>query len=201
MKCSATGTAAVADATSIRMLAERRVKALVKKGYRLVESSIETEFGKPVSAGAAVVVPVTASARQVADVDESQVRAAVKGRSLDDARAALAQYGSVDISVTPAWAATMPSFDFRIDVKLVVSSPSPSASDSATPPRTDPPPVKTVTPPEASPSPPASESVPPASPSVTESPTPDLPTPTPPPPTPTPTTPGSVGPSPSASAA
>jgi hypothetical protein len=198
LKCGATGTAAMADATSIRTLAQQRIKALVKSGYKVVANSIQTDFGKPVSDGTTVTVPVTASARQVANVDENAIRSAVKGKSLDEARAALAKYGTVDISVTPAWASTMPSFDFRIDVVLVTPpSPSPSVTSSAMPSRSEPPPAPTPPPAAQSAGPSASPSgsAPAASPSPT-----DTPTPAPPTSTPTPAPSGSAGPSASPSA-
>ena len=176
MECSATGTAEMADAASIRTLAERRIKSLVKSGYKLVANSIKTEFGKPVSDGATVTVPVVASGRQVPAIDENQVRAVVKGKSLDQARTALATYGTVDISVSPSWASTLPNFDFRIDVQLVVPASTPAASGSAAPTRTVAPPVRTATPAPSTVSPPASGSVPPASATPTDSPTPPPPT-------------------------
>ncbi len=134
LTCTATGTATLADMTRVKALGERRVKGAVKTGYVLVENSVTTELGTPVMQGSAVVVPITVRAMQVPVVDPNEIRSGVKGKSLDEARTFAGRYGTVEISVSPGWASTLPSFDFRIDVQLVVppidagSSASPGAS-------------------------------------------------------------------------
>ena len=130
LDASATGTAVVADLASVRKVAEGRVRSAVKSGYSLVDGSISTELGAATTQAGAVVVPVTAQGRQTRNVDVGQVRAAVQGMSVEQARTYLGQYGHVDISVSPGWASTMPSFDFRIDVQLVEASPQPTAGAS-----------------------------------------------------------------------
>jgi hypothetical protein len=130
LDASATGTAVVADLASVRKLAEGRVKSAVKGGYSLVDGSISTDLGAATTQAGAVVVPVTAQGRQTRIVDVGQVRAAVQGMSVEQARTYLGQYGHVDISVSPGWASTMPSFDFRIDLQLVEASPQPTAGTS-----------------------------------------------------------------------
>ena len=161
LACTGTGTATVADMTAVKALGERRVKAAVKTGYVLVESSVTTELGTPIAQGSAVVVPVTVRATQVPIVDTNVIRAGVKGKSLDEARAFAASYGTSEISVSPSWASTMPAFDFRIDVQLVLPEGA-AAGGSASPVATAPPirPVTTANPPTA---PPASGSQPAAS--------------------------------------
>jgi hypothetical protein len=127
LTCTATGTATLADMTGVKALGERRVKAAVKTGYVLVESSVATELGRPIVQGSAVLVPVTVRAMQVPVVDPNVIRAGVKGKSLDEARAFASRYGTAEISVSPDWASTMPSFDFRIDIQLVAPTGSPPA--------------------------------------------------------------------------
>jgi Baseplate J-like protein len=131
LACTGTGTATLADMTAVKGLGERRVKASVKTGYELVANSVTTELGMPIVQGSAVVVPVTVRAMQVPVVDPNAIRAGVKGKSLDEARAFASRYGTVEISVSPGWASTMPSFDFRIDIQLV--APSIDAGSSASP--------------------------------------------------------------------
>jgi hypothetical protein len=120
LACAGTGTATLADMAAVKALGERRVKAAVQAGYELVESSVTTELGTPVAQGSAVVVPVTVRATQVLVVDRNAILAGVKGKSLDEARTFAARYGAAQISVSPDWASTMPSFDFRIDVQLMM---------------------------------------------------------------------------------
>jgi hypothetical protein len=140
LNASATGTAVVADLSTVGKLAERRIRAAVRSGYSLVDGSIATQLGTAVLQGDTVVVPVTAQGLQTRIVDVGQVRAAVQGKSVQEARTYLSQFGQVDISVSPGWASTMPSFDFRIDVQLVTVSPSPSsgASGSGSPAASEP---------------------------------------------------------------
>lgn len=130
--CQASGTATTADMTTVRSLAERRVRAAVRTGYSLVENSITTSTGVPIAQGTTVVVPVTVSGSQVPTLDVNQLRSSILGKSVADARSLLSQYGQVNIAVSPGWASTMPSFDFRINFQLVLPStqPSPGASPS-----------------------------------------------------------------------
>jgi hypothetical protein len=175
LDCQATGTATMADMTSVVALAERRARAAVRTGYALVESSVTTNVGATITQGSALVVPVTIQAVQVPDVDADQLKAGVIGKSLDEARSFLSQYGQVEISVSPDWSSTMPSFDFRIDLRVIVPKVEPSASPSAAgEPRTTKRPTTVPRTPVAassasSPSQPVSAS---SSPSPTETPTP-----------------------------
>jgi len=129
--CQASGTATMVDMTTVRSLAERRASAAVRTGYSLLDNSIDTSIGVPAAQGATVVVPVTVRGAQVQTVDVNQLRSSILGKSVDDARTLLSRYGQVDIVVSPAWASTMPSFNFRIDFKLVVPPAQPSAASSS----------------------------------------------------------------------
>ncbi len=131
LDCQATGTATAADLAGATALAERRVRAAVRTGYSIVENSVTTSVGTAIPSATTVVVPVTVQAAEVPVVDVATLRTAVLGKSLDDARTILSVYGKADISVSPGWASTMPSFDFRIDIQVVVPSEAPSPGASA----------------------------------------------------------------------
>jgi hypothetical protein len=145
LNAAATGTAVVADLSTVRTVAESRIKSAVRSGYSLVGGSITTQLGTAATQGDGVVVPVTALGLQTPIVDAGQLLAAVQGRSVEEARAFLAKYGKVEISVSPGWASTMPSFDFRIDLQLLAASPKPTV-------RASPSGVATPSPPAATPS-------------------------------------------------
>jgi hypothetical protein len=130
LDCKATGTAIVTSVAAITDLAKARLRATVQTGYSLVEDSIAARVGSGTAEGSAFLVPVSVQAVQVAAVDIDQLRASIKGKSIDDARSLLSQYGQVEISVSPDWATTLPSFDFRIDIQLVVPSAAPSGGPS-----------------------------------------------------------------------
>ena len=173
----ATGTALVADLAAVARLADSRVDKAVGTGFVLVGGSVTTQLGDPLVQGETVVVPVTAGAMQARRLDADQLRAAIMGKSLDDARAYLAQYGQVQISMSPGWASTMPAFDFRIDFRLIEATTSPNASPSVGPgaagsvvPATTEPKETNAAVPTPTATPPASSGPPSAAASVTEPP-------------------------------
>jgi hypothetical protein len=129
--CQDTGTVIVANMANIKDLAKRRIRAAVKTGYSLVDSSVVTRTGVPEAQGSVMIVPVTVQAIQVPVVDVNKLRTAIEGKSLTEARAFLSQYGKVEITLSPSWASTVPSFDFRIDIQLVLPTTQPSISPPA----------------------------------------------------------------------
>ncbi len=197
LDCRATGTATMAAISGVVSLAERRARASVRSGYSMVASSLTTKVGATTHDGSTIVVPVTVEAVQVPNLDAVALKNEILGKSVDEARVLLSEYGEVEISVSPSWASSMPSFDFRVDLRLVVPAlePSPSPSIAANPEVTKRPTVPRAPTPTAIP---ANPTAPPseaasASPSPTPTATPpaDTPTPTdspsPPSATPTPT--------------
>jgi hypothetical protein len=97
-----------------------------------VAGSVSTKVGAAIANGSKLVVPVTVLAGQVPSVDVGQLRAGIMGKSLEDARSFLSQYGKVDISISPDWVSTVPNFDFRIDIRIVDVSSQPSSGPTAT---------------------------------------------------------------------
>jgi hypothetical protein len=130
LDCKGTGTATLAQTTNISDLAKRRVTAAVRSGYLLVDNSVTASVGAPVTQGSTVVVPVIVRAVQVPVVDVDALRSAIKGMSVDEATTYLSQFGKVDIAVSPDWASSLPSFDFRIDIELILPSTQPGSSAS-----------------------------------------------------------------------
>jgi hypothetical protein len=205
LTCTATGTATIADMANVTSLAQRRITALVGTGYSLVGGSVRTQLGTPAVQDGAVNVPVTATAAEVRKVNVEQLRNGVMGKSVEDARKYLQGFGKVSISVSPGWANSMPSFDFRIDVQLVTPTAPPTPIPMATPsapeftptPRATPTVRHTNTPVAPSASPGTASQSPSASSSPSPTPTPvpspsETPTPAP---TPSPTPPPSPSPS------
>ena len=130
LDCKATGTAVVADTANINDLAARRASAALPTGYSLVDSSVQTTLGKATLNGSMVVVPLSVSAGRAPVVDVDKLRAGIEGKSLADAKAFLAQYGKVDITLWPDWTSSVTSWDFRIDIQIVDVSASASPSHS-----------------------------------------------------------------------
>lgn len=174
LSASATGTAVVADMSAVRSVAETRLRGAVRSGYNLVAGSIATQLGTAKTQGEAVLVPVTAEGLQTPIVDAGVLREAVLGKTVEEARTYLAQFGRVDISVDPGWASNMPSWDFRIDVRLSAPSAKPSVQPSeSVVPAPSLVPIQSVSPtPLPTPSVDSSPSASPAPPSISPSPPP-----------------------------
>jgi hypothetical protein len=66
-------------------------------------------------------------------VDAEEVRQAVAGKSVEEARAALVPYGDATITVWPDWVTTVPTYDFRLQVTVTTELPQPSPGASAGP--------------------------------------------------------------------
>jgi hypothetical protein len=134
LAADAAGTATVASLSSVESLAGREIESRVTVGHSLVTGSVSVVLGTPAVDGAVVTVPVTAEALEAPWVDVDRLRAAVKGKSVQEARAYLSQYGTVEISVSPGWTSSVSNYDFRISLKVVTPTlhPSqPAASSSA----------------------------------------------------------------------
>ena len=128
LDCQATGTVTLADMGNVTDLVKRKVGATVKSGYSLVDGSVTTKNSAGSMQGSAFVLPVTAQGMEVPTVDVGQLRRAIEGMTVDAARAYLSKYGDADISLSPGWGSTIPSFEFRIDIQLVTPTGQASAS-------------------------------------------------------------------------
>jgi hypothetical protein len=130
----ATGTVIAVDPAPIASLAEQRFRSSVTAGHQLVAGSIKVTVGAATIAGQAVSFPATATGRQIATLDPKALRQLVMGKSLADARAALAAYGDARVTAWPDWVGTIPTIDSRVSVSILssvpVETPGPSVSPS-----------------------------------------------------------------------
>ena len=77
---------------------------------------------------------VTGASTPVIDRDEVVDR--VRGRSVDEAEAALAGLGTATVDLWPGWVSSVPGIDWRIEVRIAgedVTTPVPSSSASVAP--------------------------------------------------------------------
>ncbi|HEY7590113.1 MAG TPA: baseplate J/gp47 family protein [Candidatus Limnocylindrales bacterium] len=116
-----TGTVVGVDTSVISALAESRLGGTVGADHRLVEDSVDVEFGSAVVDGERVRLPVEARASQVRVLDAEAIRQQVKGRPLAEARSILESYGDVRLDVWPDWVTSVPTIDFRLDVSVTPS--------------------------------------------------------------------------------
>lgn len=129
---SATGTVISADPTPVGVLAEERVLGAVQPGYELVEGSVAVEVGNAVVIGQTVTFPVTVTADEIAILDPDILKAMVLGKPVEEARAILEPFGTVELSVSPDWTGSVPGFESRVDVRIgqpvAIETPEPSTT-------------------------------------------------------------------------
>jgi hypothetical protein len=75
------------------------------------------------------------TAKQTAVLDPATLETMVLGKPIAEAKAILAPFGEVEISVSPDWTGSVPSFDSRVEVTVVepVAIETPAPSSSTTP--------------------------------------------------------------------
>ena len=134
---SADGTVIAVDEGPVSSLAEPKIQAAVSPGHELVPGSTKVDVGEAIVTGQTVSFPVQATAEQIAVLDPEQLKAMVLGKRIDEARAILAPFGQVALSVSPDWTGSVPSFDSRvtltIDRAVPIETPGPSAPSSTSP--------------------------------------------------------------------
>ena len=131
---SATGTVVAADSAPVTAIAQAAVQGAVDPGHQLVAGSVEVEVGDAIILGQTVSFPVTVTAQQIAVLDPAELEAMVLGKSVSQAKAILEPYGEVQISVSPDWSGSIPSFESRVDLTVgqavQIQTPAPSVSAS-----------------------------------------------------------------------
>jgi hypothetical protein len=137
LELTATGTVIAVDSSPVEDIAEARLLSNVGSDHRLVDGSIQYEPGDPTVADGQVSFPITARAARVALLDPADLRARIKGQTIERARAILAEFGDVEIDPWPDWVSAIPGMDSRVSLEIVGQgdaaigpSPSPSGSGS-----------------------------------------------------------------------
>ena len=127
------------DRDEVVALATERLSddtAALPSGHELIASATEVSIGETSRDGDALIVMVTMTSASTPAIDRREVIELVQGRSADDARAALAEFGVPTVELWPGWVGSVPGLDWRIDVRVTgddaVASP-PSSSASAAP--------------------------------------------------------------------
>ena len=167
----ATADVTAVNESQIDQIAAARVQSALSPTQKLVGGIVVSVHDDGTVVDETVVYNVTASGMAYRDPDPQAIVAAVKGKSLVDARAALAGYGAADISVWPDFVDHLPDQTARISVTVVAPTPvpGPAPTHAASPPPSRP----TSSPSPAAPSPAAPS---PAAPSPA-APSPAAPTP------------------------
>lgn len=115
---SATGTVLGVDRSLIVDVAVDELKRAVPAGFRVLDDTIATSVGDPVVESDTLRYTVEARGLQWRPVDAATIVTAVRGRSMEEARTTLEQYGRADVSHWPEFLDTMPTQDSRITVAV-----------------------------------------------------------------------------------
>ena len=86
--------------------------------------------------GEALIVAVTVTGSSTPAIDPDEVIDRVRGLSVDEAEAALADLGTPTVELWPGWVSSVPENDWRIEVMIAGEDDAPAApssSASATP--------------------------------------------------------------------
>jgi hypothetical protein len=135
LELTATGTVIAVDSSPVEDIARARLLSNVGSDHRLVDGSIQYQPGDPTVADGQVSFPITARAARVALLDPADLRARIKGQTIERARAILAEFGDVEIDPWPEWVSAIPGIDSRVSLEIVgqgdaAAGPSPSPSGS-----------------------------------------------------------------------
>ena len=133
---SATGTVIAVDAAPVKSIAETQLRATVRSDHELVPGSVNIVVGDALISGQSVSFPVEASAEQIAVLDPGALKAAVLGKPIEQARTILGAYGQVQLTVSPDWTGSVPTFESRVTLTveraIQVETPKPSAAPPST---------------------------------------------------------------------
>jgi len=141
LSATATGTVTAVDEAAVSALATDRLRASVAADHDIVKDSLVVTVGVGKAQGTDIVFPVKATAQQVRRVAVADLRDAIRGRPLAEARSTLEAYGTTTIDLWPGFVSTIPNYDFRIDltigdeVPVENASPKPGSSGSSGSPR------------------------------------------------------------------
>lgn len=106
-------------------LGESRFRSSLSADQQIVGNTVNTSHAPGNVDGQTIVYQVTASADVYMQPNEQQVLSAVSGKSVAEARQALAQYGEVTIQMWPGFIDHLPDQAARIRLNVVPPSPSP----------------------------------------------------------------------------
>jgi hypothetical protein len=125
---TATGTVVAVDPKLIDQVAAERIAASVPAEHTLQSGSVKSSHDGGQADGDLVDFRVTANAAAIPNLDPAALRDEIKGRSVDEAKQILGRYGTVAIDTWPGFVSSIPTLDFRLDLKVAGASPGTSPS-------------------------------------------------------------------------
>jgi Baseplate J-like protein len=122
---SSTATVTAVNQALVEELADTRLRGLLQPGQHLVNDAVDATIGPGEVEGESVAYQVTPTASVFTDPDRAALAAAVRGKSIPEARSILEPYGMVDISMWPEFVDRLPDQTARISLVVVTPSPAP----------------------------------------------------------------------------
>ena len=112
----------VVDRDEVIPLAEARLADdanVVPSGHELLPDATRVTIGDARRDGNSIVVSVSVAGASTPVIDRDEVIDRVRGQSLERAHDALVELGQPSIELWPGWVASVPTLDWRIDVRVV----------------------------------------------------------------------------------
>jgi hypothetical protein len=99
-------------------------------GKTIVSDSVVVVVQSAADQGDSLLVQVSVTAEAAAVIDHEAVRQLIAGKTVEEARQALAGLGDISVDLWPAWVDRLPDLSFRIDVLEEVKEPTGSSGES-----------------------------------------------------------------------
>jgi hypothetical protein len=99
-------------------------------GKTIVANSIVVVVQSAADQGDNLLVQVSVTAEAATVIDHAAVRDLVAGKTVEEARQALAGLGEIQVDLWPAWVDRLPDLSFRIEVREEVREPTGSSGES-----------------------------------------------------------------------
>jgi hypothetical protein len=141
LQAQATATVTAVDETPLQAMGEAAIRGAVQPGYQIVEDSIDVTTSEgTVEEDGTVTYTVEATALQTHPIDASALKAAILGKTPDEAKAVLAHEGTADVTLWPFWVNAVPTNADRVTLTIgtavkpaATPTPRPTATPHATP--------------------------------------------------------------------
>jgi hypothetical protein len=129
----ATADVTAVNESQIDQVAAARLTSALAPGQQLVGTGVNSTHDQGTVVGDTVVYNVQASGVGFKNPDPQSVMNSIRGKSLADARSALAALGTADISIWPDFVDHLPDQTARISIIIVAPSPAPTLPPTPAP--------------------------------------------------------------------
>ena len=135
LAATATGTVVAVDTSQVDQIAAQRISANMPVEHALQAGSVSASHDGGQADGDLVDFRVTAKAAAIPILDPARLRDEIRGKPVAEARQLLERYGTVAIDTWPGFVTSIPTLDFRLDLRVAGAEggPVPSSGPVASP--------------------------------------------------------------------